>query len=340
MRSDLEPHSHLGRIFTIIYAMSGVACLGIALGVLGNSVIEAQHKAAEKTKEVAEKQVISLFSSNDDDDDDDNDDDTQSGSDAVVVNNESKMKGDHPILLLAKEFAFVFIILIVFACLMADEPGVGDTGHWDIVNAIYYAVITSTTVGYGDFAPTSQQGRLIAMIYIPLAVGAMGKFCSIVAAVIMNAKQESFRREMQRKELTCDDLEIMDADGNGIVTRAEFIEFMLVAMNKVDKSLMDELRAHFNRLDADGTGSLSKEDLIHNARQRLKTSAKRMELKAYKQKLLAQSAEAAKLRQRGGGGGDEQQQRGGTGPRSGNSHRRASSFFQLARFDSNNSNIV
>jgi potassium channel subfamily K, other eukaryote len=307
--SDLSPHSHLGRVFTILYALSGVACLGIALGVLGNSVIEAQNQAAEKTKELTEKRVISLFSSDDDNEDSENgsavdaDDVAQNQSNTVKKQKQEKVEEkvhQHPILLrLAKEFTFVFIILIIFACLMAADAGVGDTDHWDFVNAMYYAIITAATVGYGDFAPQSQRGRLIAVIYIPLAVGAMGHLLGMLASVIMDAKLDSFRRELQSKELTYHDLEIMDADGSGDVTQSEFIEFMLVAMNKVDKEFIEELRAHFNRIDTDGTGYLCKGDLVHNARKKLKTAEKKMELKAYKEKLLAQSAKAKRQSERG-----------------------------------------
>jgi hypothetical protein len=71
-------------------------------------------------------------------------------------------------------------------------------------------------------------------------------------------------RTHQQELMTQRDFDIMDGYGDGNVTpRAEFFEFMLVApMNKIDRSLVDELRKHFDRLDINhcGTGELTRED--------------------------------------------------------------------------------
>lgn len=74
---------------------------------------------------------------------------------------------------------------------------------------------------------------------------------------------------------------------------------MLVAMNKVDKELIDELRAHFRRLDVDGKGELSKASLVAIARKKLKSPARKLELALYKKNLLTKqhpsTEDAAKL---------------------------------------------
>ena len=82
----------------------------------------------------------------------------------------------------------------------------------------------------------------------------------------------------------------MDVNGNGKVTRAEFLEFMLVAMNKIDYDLVDELHEYFNKLDSRGTGELSRADLVENARRKLKDTRRKLELAAYKQQLLNKAA--------------------------------------------------
>ena len=82
------------------------------------------------------------------------------------------------------------------------------------------------------------------------------------------------------------DLEIMDVNGHGHISHAEFLEFMLVAMNKVDKEFIEELHHHFTQLDVDGTGVLSKGDLIEHACCKLWCIQSKLELAAYKQHLL------------------------------------------------------
>ena len=101
------------------------------------------------------------------------------------------------------------------------------------------------------------------------------------------------------QELSQSDLDIMDEDGDGNVSRAEFLEFMLVAMNKVDKHFIDEMRGHFERLDADNTGFLSRGDLIASAKRKLQNPHRKLELSHYKQQLLQQAADARRTKQHG-----------------------------------------
>ena len=54
----------------------------------------------------------------------------------------------------------------------------------------------------------------------------------------------------------------MDEDGDGSVHMGEFLSFMLVAMQKVSAEDIQELNELFRSLDADGGGTLQKEDLM------------------------------------------------------------------------------
>jgi hypothetical protein len=117
----------------------------------------------------------------------------------------------------------------------------------------------------------------------------MGVWLGGVANIIVESRSARYRRTMGMKELTQHDLDIMDRDHDGTVTRAEFLEFMLVAMNKIDQTLVDELRQHFDRLDADGTGELTKQDLIEVARKKLKRPVHKLRLSMYKESLMGRS---------------------------------------------------
>lgn len=65
-------------------------------------------------------------------------------------------------------------------------------------------------------------------------------------------------------------------------------------MNKVDEETLADLREYFTKLDIDGTGVLSKNDLILRAKAKLRRTSHKLGLATYKQKLLRQ----AKLKQR------------------------------------------
>ena len=58
---DIVPTTDASRLFTAFFALSGVACLGIALGVLGSNLVEAQTKAIDQASELSRYQVMSVF---------------------------------------------------------------------------------------------------------------------------------------------------------------------------------------------------------------------------------------------------------------------------------------
>ena len=120
----------------------------------------------------------------------------------------------------------------------------------------------------------------------------MGHLLSIVAFVMMESRRTSFQRQLECRELTVKDLELMDTDGNGEVSRAEFLEFMLVSMGKVDNAFIEEMRLYFAKLDTDQRGALSKSDLIANARRKLKRTSKKLQLGVYKRNLFRRAEEA------------------------------------------------
>ena len=76
------------------------------------------------------------------------------------------------------------------------------------------------------------------------------------------------------------DLQYLDVDEDGKVCELDFITFMLVAMQKVDRQSMQDLRRIFRAMDAGKDGFLQKEDLI-TLRQR-KRFSKRLKRDARK----------------------------------------------------------
>lgn len=48
------------------------------------------------------------------------------------------------------------------------------------VDAIYFSVITLTTVGYGDITPQTDIGKLFTAGYVLMGIGIIGGFASVV----------------------------------------------------------------------------------------------------------------------------------------------------------------
>lgn len=51
---------------------------------------------------------------------------------------------------------------------------------WSWIDSIYFSVITLTTVGYGDFSPTTDEGKVFTIFYIIIGIGIILSFINTV----------------------------------------------------------------------------------------------------------------------------------------------------------------
>jgi len=51
---------------------------------------------------------------------------------------------------------------------------------WTWIDSLYFSVITLTTIGYGDFSPTTDAGKLFTIFYIIIGLGMILTFINAV----------------------------------------------------------------------------------------------------------------------------------------------------------------
>jgi voltage-gated potassium channel len=54
-------------------------------------------------------------------------------------------------------------------------------------DALWWAIVTITTVGYGDFFPVTLGGRIIAFFVMLTGVGIIGALASILASILVTS---------------------------------------------------------------------------------------------------------------------------------------------------------
>lgn len=232
-----------------MFSLFGVAIVGVALGIVGEMVVEYQAETANKLKEEGKKRMMAMVKEN-----------KMKGekSDEIRASNkvvEEKSLWDDLLGLIKADGALLVLIVV---CAL----GIGHFEGWSYIDSLYYCAITTTTVGYGDLSPQREGTRLFGVIFLPLAVVVLGKVLGGVATTYIDRKTRKAEKDFLNRELTLADLAVMDDDGDGSVEIGEFLSFMLVAMQKVTAEDIAELKELFRSLDADGGGTLQKEDLM------------------------------------------------------------------------------
>jgi hypothetical protein len=73
---------------------------------------------------------------------------------------------------------FPFAGLILVGALVV----VGRIKGWTFLEAVYFAVVSLTAVGFGDYRPTNQASIWFCIFWLPFSVGFMSMFLGNVAA--------------------------------------------------------------------------------------------------------------------------------------------------------------
>lgn len=66
-------------------------------------------------------------------------------------------------------------------------------------DALWWAIVTATTVGYGDVSPVTLEGRLIAVALMLTGIGIIGVFTATVASMFLEQDQKSETAEIAER---------------------------------------------------------------------------------------------------------------------------------------------
>jgi len=138
---------------------------------------------------------------------------------------------------------------------------------WSIIESMYFVVITFSTVGFGDYAPTESWSRLLAVIVVPFAVAIFCEMLGRIASAYIRFRIDRDEEEFLERQFTMTDLKLMDTNDDGEICYGEFLSFILTAMQKISKEDMQQLKETFDALDTDKNGKLTKEDVRQSINQ-------------------------------------------------------------------------
>ena len=123
---------------------------------------------------------------------------------------------------------------------------------------------TGTTVGYGDVAPKQEATRLFGCFYVFMVVAVTARIVGKISDVFLSGDGARDVQAILGKKPDAAWLRSLDTDGSGDVTAIEYLSAMLVRLQYVEQDKIDQIMRSFHKLDSDGSGTLSIEDLVQD----------------------------------------------------------------------------
>lgn len=94
-------------------------------------------------------------------------------------------------------FMYLVIVTVILVLLGAEIYSVAENINY--FDSIWWAITTTTTVGYGDISPHTEVGRFVAVILMLLGIGLIGSVTSTVTAFFVEEKNDSQNDKLEQE---------------------------------------------------------------------------------------------------------------------------------------------
>jgi len=141
---------------------------------------------------------------------------------------------------LQKNRRYIFAGLIYVGLIFAGAAvfnaleSLPDGTHWGYGNALYFCIVTLATVGYGDFVPKTDGGKIFLIFYVFIGFGIFSFLLTDLARKFVRRIQKQMERRM--REVSLLDLEVDELEMNKVVPSTV----------KTSKDIVDQLRVNVN----------------------------------------------------------------------------------------------
>ena len=237
---DLHPTSSLSKLFTIPYAVIGIV---VVLNALSPLLALLKGNWREK--------LLETFGWRDTVDTED------SSLTIQEVNRLINYKRRYALALMGPTLVFSLGVLMHYTMIRETRR---DPDAWygfldwvGLIDACYWAIITMTTIGYGDIHPVTPTAKLISNIYLPIGVLAL-------ADAVSDVQMIALRRSIRETDFAklADECMLRDAvrgdqpNNNSVLTEAEFLVDQLTNYGLVDSAAVMVITRQFKHLTRRG----------------------------------------------------------------------------------------
>ena len=146
----------------------------------------------------------------------------------------------------------------------------GMTESLKFVDALYFTVVTATTVGFGDYYPETTSGKIFTLFYVPFSVVAVAGAINHVAAVPLAERREALENYVLAQfgehmtEGDFDDIRRSAGIRSEATIRSnDFLIAMSLRLGYLKVEDCQKIKRMFANLDATGDGELTAEDIVN-----------------------------------------------------------------------------
>ncbi|KAI4967800.1 hypothetical protein ZWY2020_014116 [Hordeum vulgare] len=132
------------------------------------------------------------------------------------------------------------------------------------LDVVYLAVMSVTTVGYGDHVFRTLHGRLFASPWLLVSTLAVARAFLYLAEMRIDKRHRAMANWVLSRDMTVSEFLAADIDNNGYVTKSEFVVYKLKEMGKISDKDIRMIVDQFQRLDSGNCGKITLSDLLQS----------------------------------------------------------------------------
>ena len=98
-----------------------------------------------------------------------------------------------------RRLAYTFLMIMIV--LFGGATFYHYVEKWRYLDSVYFSSYTLTTVGYGDFAPKTDAGKIFTIVYVFMGVGIALYGLSLLSAHFVEVREEYWLQRMEKIRL-------------------------------------------------------------------------------------------------------------------------------------------